>query len=56
LEQIDLLFTGPKILINVSDEEMERMQQRQVEQALDRKSFDLKEITQTTQAKHVEEA
>ncbi|KAI1619783.1 general substrate transporter [Exophiala viscosa] len=56
LEQIDLLFTGPKILINVSNEELARMQQRQVEQVIDHKSFVLKGITQATQAKHVEEA
>ncbi|KAK5031231.1 hypothetical protein LTS07_004966 [Exophiala sideris] len=56
LEQIDLLFTGPKILINVSDEEMARMQQRQLEQVIDHKAIDLKDITHMTQAKHVEEA
>jgi hypothetical protein len=32
------------------------MQQRQLEQVMDRKGLDLKDITRTTQAKHVEEA
>lgn len=34
LEQIDLLFTGPKVLIDISEEELLAMQERHIEKAV----------------------
>jgi hypothetical protein len=54
LEQIDLLFSGPKVLIDMSQEELHELENARIQQALDDKAINLK--TTGADMVHVEEA
>ncbi|MCJ1304603.1 hypothetical protein MMC08_007416 [Hypocenomyce scalaris] len=54
LEQIDLLFTGPKVLIDISEDDLFEMQQRQIEHAAQENRVGLKGAATFGDAEHDE--
>ena len=54
LEQIDLLFTGPKVLIDISEDDLLEMQQQQIEHAAHENRVGLKGATTFGDAEHDE--
>lgn len=55
LEQIDLLFSGPKVLIDASEEELREMQKQEIKHALAEKRVKIGgDIEAVDQVAHIE--
>lgn len=54
LEQIDLLFSGPKVLLDLSEAERRRLQEEEIHAAIAERRVELSEGKEVPEVEHVE--